>query len=269
MLSSDVISGGGVEGLNIDEIVGVPGGPIFGFGMNDSYRIDGDTSTRLTFRLRHAHVVNEVLGYAQVDGPRLAVWDGSEWTPFSGDPVPYEFDLVWADEESIYCAGSEGVMLSLEAAEWFAHDVGTMASITTLWGSSGEDVWAGTVGGGLLRYDGSSWESMDWPDSGDDSDQCHTRGDSIHGMWGIGGVVFFHTGIELFMWDGADFRVLAYWPGTYLGPDDCDGRINIQSIWGNSETELFLAVYDEDHYERACGEDGYVLWWDGTEFHWF
>ncbi len=159
-------------------------------------------------------------------------------------------------------------MLSLEGDEWIVHDTRTMEDISAMWGFSHDDVWASTIGGSLIHFDGVSWEAIEWPDLRDLSDPCGDHVQIIRGMWGEDGILYLHTELMFFMWDGTSFTVLGYWPGVLDG-SECAGRINIQSIWGNSPVEVFLAVNDLDNASRACGREEYVLWWDGTAFHWF
>jgi hypothetical protein len=64
------------------------------------------------------------------------------------------------------------------------------------------------------------------------------------------------------MWDGSEFSVI-------LLAEDVNGTaiFQIQSIWGTSPTELFIAVSDYFHPRSDCGIY-YLLWWDGEAFHW-
>ena len=220
------------------------------------------------------HVVDRTLAFALRSGGLLAFWDGESWGPYPPDPLPYPVWQLWADRSSIFVAGDDGLIMSEDGGGWRIHDTGTLDSIMTLWGFSGDDVWAGTHMGQLLHWNGDVWENVEWPDSGvsSDTDVCGHRGEGILGMWGIEGVLFFHTSSQLVMWDGVDFRVLGYWPGedviTEEGWHGCEYRMFIRSIWGNSPEEVFLAVARVDFEEGSCGPE-FLLWWDGSEFHWF
>jgi hypothetical protein len=255
-------------------VKGIPGGPVFVWGwmptMTTFIPETGATSTDW-IQIMDIHAVSDHLAYAVTgEGPRLLRYDGASWGPFPGDPVPYPTYWVWADETSIFCAGDTGIILSWEDDTWTVHDTRTIDSISTIWGFSPDDVWAGTSNGRLLHYNGSTWDHVTWPDMGDGTDECRTPGDGILGMWGRDGVLFFHTTRQLVMWDGVGFRVLGYWPGTYTpssGGWYCRGQVVIRAIWGNSVDELFLAVEESDVDTDLCEE--YIMWWDGSEFHWF
>ena len=256
-------------------IKGVPGGPVFlwgWMGTMTTYVLESGTTSTDWVNVTDMHAVSGSLAYATTgEGPRLLKWEDGSWGPFPGDPVPYATYKVWADETSIFCAGDTGVILSWEDDSWTVHDTRTIESITSMWGFSSRDVWAGTDRGTLLHHDGVDWERVTWPDMGDGTDECRPRGEGIMGMWGVGGVLFFHTARQLVMWDGAGFRVLGYWPGVYSpsggGGWYCRGQVIIRAIWGNSASELFLAVEESDVDEDLCEE--YIMWWDGSLFHWF
>ena len=96
-----------------------------------------------------------------------------------------------------------------------------------------------------------SWTRVDWPDMETES--------QIHDMWGSDGELFFTTGRQLVRWDGESFETIGMWLGTGL---------SINAIWGNSTDEVFLAVGESDVVTSDCGPV-YLMWWDGSEFHWF
>ncbi len=250
-------------------VKGIPGGPVFlwgWMGTMTTYDLGSGTSTVDWVNLTDVHAVSSSLAYATTgEGPRLLKWEDGSWGPFPGDPVPYSTNKVWADETSIFCAGETGIILSWEDGSWTVHDTRTIEYITSIWGFSSRDVWAGTDRGTLLHYDGADWEHVTWPDMGDGSD-CRPTRDGIMGMWGVDGVLFFHTSRQLVMWDGAGFRTLGYWAGTYSG-GYCRGEVLIRGIWGNSASELFLVVHESEIDTALCEE--YILWWDGSAFHWF
>jgi len=56
------------------------------------------------------------------------------------------------------------VLISLShntaASDWTPIDSGTTAPFSSVWGSSGSDVFVGGVGGIMRHYDGSTWSEM-------------------------------------------------------------------------------------------------------------
>jgi hypothetical protein len=257
-----------------DRLTGFEGGDVIAYAHHSGMTVLSPpewSASLVDFYPLHVFVVDDDLAYATLDSdPRLVRYDGSAWGPFPGEPLPYAGRLVWADGTSVFVAGDSGMILSHEDGHWTVHDTRTMESFISLWGFSSDDVWAGTATGSVLHWDGLDWRRVEWPNLGDDSDECHRRASSIEGMWGVDGVLFFHSSKQLVMWDGVEFVTLAYWPGEEVEDDGihfCDGRLLIRSIWGNSPTELFLAVEESERSPHLCEE--YIMWWDGSAFHWF
>jgi len=260
------------------DLTGIPGGTLLrriqdGFMCGEGTMTDGGLTLE-NMVAQALFVVDDTLAYAILSSGLLLYYDGAGWGPYPPDPIPYGASILWADRSSIFVAGSSGVIMSEEGEGWRIHDTGTIEDVSTLWGFGPDDVWAGTYSGSLLHLSGGIWQRVDWPDMGDSSDpmSCRHRGDSITGMWGSGGVLYFHTSNQIAMWDGAGFTVLGYWPGVDVdlpgGGHDCGGRIGVNAIWGNSADEVFLAVTDPGRTISDCGAE-MLLWWDGHAFHWF
>ena len=259
----------------VTALTGVPGGDLIGWDDRSGYCqlttfVDGE-ERREGFAVFDVHVVSESLVYAIPAGdPRIVKYEGGSWGPYPGDPLPFNVHRIWANEEIIFVAGSDGIMLSNEGGTWTVHDTRTMASFQAVWGSATDDVWASTSHPPLLlHYDGLSWEQVEWPDPSDPDDDCDTP--EVRGFWGMDGVVFFYTESAFVRWDGEEFTVLGHWPREQVemgGGYDCRGGLWIADIWGNEVDEVFLAIHGSGIYDEDCGEE-FLLWWDGSEFHWF
>ena len=175
----------------------------------------------------------------------------------------------------MYVAGASGVIMSEEDGGWRIHDTHTLDDIWSIWGFSDDDVWAGTGNGNLLHWNGTDWQQVEWPSEAEHSEPeyCSYRGDPIRGMWGIDSVLYFHTGNQIGVWDGAEFSILGHWPGEdvwypEIEGHDCINGVWINAIWGNSPDEVFFAVSAASHATEDCAPQ-ILLWWDGSEFHWF
>lgn len=261
------------------ELSGVPGGPLVLMGTDTHYCESlFETGGLFEFSIIEASavfVVDESLAYAVRPGGLLIYYDGSSWGPYPPDPLPHEAFRIWADETVLFVASRDGIIMSEEDGGWRIHDTHTLENISTIWGFDENDVWAGTEWGKLLHWDGVTWEMVDWPAMGDPTDPtaCEYREESIRGMWGKDGVLYFHSGKQITMWDGFEFTVIGYWPGEDVWyPEteghDCLNAVGINSIWGNSPNEVFLAVSAQSHATEDCAPQ-ILLWWDGSEFHWF
>jgi hypothetical protein len=206
---------------------------------------------------QYIFVVDETLAYGILRSGLLTYFDGESWGPYPPDPTPHTPSVVWADRSSLFIAGREGVIMSHEDGEWRIQDTGVLDDISELWGSGANDVWAGTYSGRLLHWDGTAWEEKEWPSL---AEGCDGPG-SIEGMWGSGGVLYFHTHHDLVLWDGAAFvNILNYRCG--------EPYQDINGLWGNAPDEVFVSVYDQTSPREGC-DDLILLWWDGHEFHWF
>jgi hypothetical protein len=254
-------------------ITGLPGRELFGWGMgHESFYIFGEAGSvePVGAYISDAFVVNQRLAYATIrSDPRLLIFESS-WGPYPGDPLPFEANRVWANNESIFCGGGSGIIMSTGGEGWIVHNTRSLSDVTAIWGFSADDVWvAGTDPAELLHFDGEDWSKIDWPSLSDPSEnECGGSKDIID-FWGIDGYLFFHTGREFAMWDGTGFTILGYWPGTRDSTGIyCLGGLSIGGIWGNAPNEVFLAVTDPGHTSPECGQE-YSLWWDGSEFHWF
>jgi hypothetical protein len=239
-------------------IMGLSDGSLFAWSgpsrsCNLAYIKDGNLDW-VNFTVYDLFVVNDTLAYAIYSYGDLKIikYDGNSWSPIPA-VIPYFVWHIWADESSVFAGGDGGTIVSLENNEWIVHDTRTLATVKSIWGFSGENVWVGFDDGSLRHFNGETWEQVDWP-------RTNPSGfNSIEGMWGKDDNLFFHTAYQLTMWDGNVFTVLAYWESA---------GIHVNAIWGNSPNELFLAVEDTNYQGTSCGPK-YVLWWDGSGFHWF
>lgn len=214
--------------------------------------------------------VNESLAFScSPDG--LMQYSFDSWSRI--DTEPCGGIAMWATEDTVVVAESRGIARIFSEGSWHELDSGVLDDLLSVWGFSEEDIWFGTSGGELLQWDGTTFVLHDWPDMGDSTYEhaCRRKGLPIEGMWGSDNSLFFHTKNQLVMYDGYTFTILGYWPGIdrvdELGTY-CDGEVLIKAIWGNTETELFLALIDSSYITEDCGPE-LAVWWDGADFHWF
>ncbi|MBI5489294.1 MAG: hypothetical protein HY905_18310 [Deltaproteobacteria bacterium] len=216
-------------------------------------------------------VVNEHLAYA-LWSERVVRFDGTGWSPLPAEPPSGSYKLLWGDETELWIAGNDGAVAEWTGDSWRIHSAGTIADFTAIWGMGDRRVWLAS--GGALRFHDldDTWSEVPWPDASADA-PC--RGDAgIRGFWGAGEVLFFHTGDQVIRWDGVNFEVLGYWPARREG-GNCVGGLVIAAMWGNTTDEVFFAVMDRNTSVTPECPGGYgspgrpfVLYWDGTTFHW-
>jgi len=264
------------RGACVSDLGGLLEGRVLGWGSyTPVYGFEPGMAERMWEELSNIgslFVVNDHLAYAMWQaGPdsRVVRYDGTTWSPV---PVALPFEMaeygrIWADENDVFVAGGSAVLLSLDGDEWRIHDPGTVVDLASIWGFGGDDVWVGAYDGALLHYDGTAWSNVPWP-SLDDGSLCNEE-HAIHGMWGADGILYFITETQFARWDGTRVEVLAHWPRTYddtPGAFACAGALWPVALWGNSPTEVFLAVARpaEDGRGGAYCDGIAVLWWDGA-----
>ncbi len=215
-------------------------------------------------------VVNERLAYGLRER-RVFLFDGSTWGPLPGAVPAMSFNAIWGSESEIWVVGGTGAVAEWVGDGWRIHDARTVLAFTTVWGTGGRHVWAGTAWGRLFHYDGETWSEVSWPDASEGS-SC--RATIILSMWGAGDTVFFNTADQIVRWDGTDFEVLGYWPAERTS-GECRGGVRIQALWGNAVEEVFAAAVDAGTLRPECGSGAsnpagtpFVLYWDGAAFRW-
>lgn len=258
----------GASNVCIRHLTGEPDGSyLFGFGCKVASITPTTVNTTDLYAV-HGHGVNEHLAYAVVEGdPRLYWWDGGSWGPYPGDPLPYPVAVVWANEDTVFVAGDGGVVLQDSGDGWTVHDTGTVQTIRNIFGFSGTDVWFSTMEGSVYHYDGMEWRLVPLPES-----VCcppEHLWSPVHDMWGIDGTLFMITDCQVLMWNGSEVVSIGYWPHYRTeGPWSCFGGVSLAAIAGNAVDEVFLYAGGALSPDPACGYR-FLLWWDGSEFHWF
>jgi hypothetical protein len=127
------------------------------------------------------------------------------------------------------------------------------AAYYSVWTYGANDVLLGSQYGGLAHYDGSRWTTTD----------TEFR-DSLYNMWGAAdGAVFTYSQASFGRWKAGTFDAIVPGIDSSLLPSHY-----FADIWGNSATEVFLAVNDGAFKGYACGWL-FLVWFDGTTFHQF
>jgi len=177
---------------------------------------------------------------------RVLSFDGKTWADLGGKLTKYgSLRAAWATNDTIVVVGDrQEISIRTPATGRFERQLGVPAGdYGTVWGFSENDVWAANNGGQLVHFDGAAWRVV--PNTGVCPDV------PIVQLWGAGKTLFFHDGSRLIRWDGTSFQTIASVP--------C-GQTGIRGIWGNSETEVFVALSTP-----TCS----LAWFDGREMHQF
>jgi len=242
--------------LGLAELTGFRSGPLIEYGAanciiqfieNGVQRCSGAAPW-----VQHIFAVNAALAYALSDD-RLLRYDGLLWRQL-GEPLVLPSGkalghAVWADQTSVFVVGNagflslstNGVMKAIPRVEAPAVDY------VSAWGFAANDLWAAGRDGQLVNYDGKSWST-----ALTQSGECST----ILGMWGDSGTLYFHTSNMIGVRSDGGVRQLMSWP--------CGGPVTVQSLWGTSANEVFIALWDARAAAHDCAAT--LMWFDGKSF---
>lgn len=125
------------------------------------------------------------------------------------------------------------VSANVYAADWVIQPSPVTSALRSIWGSSGNNVFAVGDSGKIIRYDGSTWTEMPNPAS-DILRGVYVHSETCVFVVGSGGKIFRYDGTK---WETMNSNVTD----------------NLRDVWGSSETNLF-----------AVGDWGTIVRYDGT-----
>lgn len=203
-------------------------------------------------------VVNASLAYA-VNYDRVLQFDGKFWTQL-GDPLPGVSwaNAVWADSSTVVVGadgnGGGGLVFKIESGGAPVLQAGLSPQINPIaaWSFGASDIWVGDDQGQIVHYDGAGWSEMATiPYSGSGSRPVSRSGGAGTKLklWGNNGSLFAIAGNIFGQWDGTRFKIL----------DSLDSDAYFAGLWGNSPSEVFLAVHDGQSTADKCGP--LRVWW--------
>ncbi|HEY2405059.1 MAG TPA: hypothetical protein VGI10_03605 [Polyangiaceae bacterium] len=152
---------------------------------------------------------------------------------------------MWASLDRIVLAGQSAVYVRQGASDFVPIAGAPAGDYAKVWGFGSAEIWAGNHAGQLVHYDGTAWSAM----------QASQNGSGVTQLWGIDGQLYFATLGEFGRWNGTALALLT-------------SHLYVTSIWGRSNSEVFLTVQDPTFAQYKCGES-FVLWFDGSQFHQF
>jgi hypothetical protein len=186
----------------------------------------------------YALIGQQVLTYQPPTWTELAVLEKHE---FSG--------ALWAGDDSVLVTSFGQVLARGDSSGAFAQVEGVPAGdYNDVW-AFGSEIWLANRLGQLVRFDGSKWSSIDTGIN-----------DEIRGLWGSSDNFLYFYGSEDFgRWNGQSVE-------RFTGATTTDHAI-VRAMWGNASDEVFLIVGD-NRLGDDCGS-GFMVWFDGSEFHLF
>jgi hypothetical protein len=243
----------------LQNLAGIPAGPLFLYG--DSF---DDTSCGITlFDGRNESCIASFSSVSNVfavsaervfaiTNNRLLWFNNAYFTQYGIIPTsPWPYYQLWADSQVVIVSDHAGNLFLYDdvssAPEVLALPDGL--TVESLWGFSRHDLWVGDESGRLLHYDGESWTALQVAQG-----NCL----QVNQLWGAEGVLYFATDSHVGRWtegrvdtvlDGPCVQDSVTSPGTYE-------QVSIQRIWGNSPTELFIAVEERKETMTLVGSNG-------------
>jgi hypothetical protein len=205
--------------------------------------------------IRDVAVVSPTLAYALDGGSTLRVFDGAKWSVHA-DAIPREATALWADDEQVVAVGPAGNVMRLRDGAWQLENVGGTARLTAVWGASDGQLWVGTFGGALWRFDGSAWQEV----AQLGGVTCSNRLPIEH-IWGVGAHVWVNSPAQLARWDGTALTTFGNWSCSSVSSN------RITNVWGKAENDVFISVAGLD-VQPPCGP-AFLVHYDGELFHRF
>ena len=238
----------------LKNMTGIPGGPLLLYPSDycGVTAFDGKKESCLAAvpGITNVFVVDAQRAFAIVDD-RLLTLDGSYFTPYGSMPAvpwPYAYYL-WADSQVAVVAADAGKVYVFEqsSSDPQVLQIPDGVAATSVWGGGPNDLWVGGDEGRLAHYDGTSWTVVQAAQG-----NCAT----IASMWGAANVLYFATRSYVGRWSNGKFDTVIDGPCDQ-DPESVPGtyeQVIIQKIWGNSPTELFIALYErKEHLTPAAG----------------
>jgi hypothetical protein len=182
-----------------------------------------------------------------VVGEGILHYDGAAWTPAPIADFATDFTAVWAVAPNTAFAGTEGgALFQYDGTSWRRTALGNGYRVTDLWASSASDAWV-VDAGGFVRH----WNGTDWRES--------TRFNG--GLSVVGGTSPTNV------WVGGS-SILARWNGaTWFSVDPATTRIaDPRGMWFSSSGGGWFVTPRATLSELRA--DGWTVHWDSPGTFW-
>jgi hypothetical protein len=148
----------------------------------------------------------------------MAHWDGANWNPVTGLPVGQALNGVYGfATDDVFAVGDNATIIRFDGTSWNTMNLPGAQSLFAVWGTSPSDVYAVGAGGTILHYDGNVGQN--WvavTPTGTTEDLLAVWGTNTDDVLAAG------TNGAIVHWDGAVWSAQASGTGSTL-----------QAIWGS------------------------------------
>lgn len=217
-----------------------------------------------------------VIGHCDNSSGHLFHFDGVSWINIGlggsdGGPIHAPFninDINGLSENDIYIVGNkrpsgdrQSLIVHYNGTEWEEIVVPAMGELTSVWGSSPDDIWAGGNHGTLFHYNGTEWKVKDLPHSGYSDLEVSLNVKEIYGY--SSDHIYFYS-YSVFPYGRILYHTFSY-ENRIIALQD--------SVWGNSTNELWQSpegnmykattsgIYKEDNknWEKISDNKTYAI----------
>lgn len=172
-----------------------------------------------------------------VQGGRVYRLEGELWTEVDRGPFAFAPNAIWADEETLWLAGSE--VRRNDGRGWESLPVVGYGPFHALWGAEG-GMWAAGAKGAVFRWQDGAWQNLP---SGTQN--------SLRSIWG--------SSMEE-VWIGGEAGTLLRFSGEGFYTYDLRSGATILSIAGRGPDDVLALGYD------ASTQESQLFHWNG--YHW-
>jgi len=170
---------------------------------------------------------------------------------------PYLHSSWGTSSSNMYSVGDGGTILHFDGTKWTKMQSGTIRDLVTIWGTNGNNIWAGgfknsTDESVLLHYDGISWHSIDLSTVGNISPHAHV----INAAWTVDS-----AGTSLAATAGTSL-----WRTSNGTQWRCDSSLLPNSLQGNGFVTLYYLHGNSINDYVAEGSWGWVGHWNGRSW---
>ena len=188
--------------------------------------------------------------FAVGEGGTILHYDGSSWTPMNSSST-FDVEHIWGFSSDDVLATGGWELYHYDGNSWSVFEDG-LGVLGDIWGTSFSDFFvqelaSGPYAGGIVYWNGSTFQSTGYPPTNDWSVLRNIWGTSSSNVYATQGASNFANVLH---YDGtgnwAYSCYIEYTPNTDLTP---------RGIWGSSEDDIFVACFS-----------GRILHYDGSDW---